>query len=81
MSCKTIALLAAILFAAAILTGCAGEPLRLHIVANSGSSADQNIKYVIRDEILKFSEKEMENIQTKEEAQEYIRTHCRKIYQ
>lgn len=41
---------------------------RLHIIANSNSNEDQNLKYLVRDELIKYMDKLCENISSKEEA-------------
>ena len=43
--------------------------LRLHVIANSDSTADQKIKLLVRDEILKVSEDMFSNCKSREEAQ------------
>ena len=55
-----------------ILTGCTTQPFRLHIIANSDSAADQEVKLKVRDAILELVNEYMKDINTKEEAQEYI---------
>lgn len=46
--------------------------LRLHIIANSDSAVDQNVKYLVRDEILKQSEKLFSERTTLEEAENEV---------
>ena len=41
---------------------------RLHVIANSNSQEDQNLKYVVRDELIKYMNSICENISSKEEA-------------
>ncbi len=40
---------------------------RLHVIANSNSDEDQNLKYIIRDKILEYVNSISQNISTKEE--------------
>ena len=41
---------------------------RLHVIANSDSYEDQNLKYLVRDELIKYMNSVCENISSKEEA-------------
>ncbi len=41
---------------------------RLHVIANSDSVQDQNLKYLVRDSLLDYMNKLCKNINTKEEA-------------
>ena len=45
---------------------------RLHILANSDSEADQNLKLKVRDRLLEYSQTLFEQAKTKEEAEELI---------
>lgn len=42
--------------------------LRLHVIANSDSSEDQNLKYKVRDNIINYMNSISENITSKDEA-------------
>lgn len=42
--------------------------LRIHILANSDSEYDQNLKLMVRDEILKFTEDLYKDVSSKEDA-------------
>ena len=53
--------------------------LRLHILANSNSSIDQNLKLKVRDRILKQSDSFFNNVKSKEEAKEIISSHLPEI--
>ena len=41
---------------------------RLHVIANSNSKEDQNLKYLVRDELIKYMNSISQNISSKEEA-------------
>lgn len=41
---------------------------RLHVIANSNSEKDQNLKYKVRDELIKYMKSISSNISTKDEA-------------
>jgi stage II sporulation protein R len=78
---KAAAAVAVVLFLTAMLTGCAEEPFRLHIIANSDSKEDQSVKLKVRDEILKLADADMKKVKSKEEAEEYIQNNLEIIEQ
>ena len=49
------------------------EVFRIHILANSDSQADQNLKLKVRDEILAYSQTLFESAKSKEEAENIVR--------
>ncbi|NLG88876.1 MAG: stage II sporulation protein R [Clostridiaceae bacterium] len=49
-----------------------GNMIRLHIVANSDSKADQDIKYLIRDEIVSHMMTIADQFKSKDDAKAYI---------
>lgn len=49
--------------------------LRLHVIANSDSSEDQNLKYKVRDRLLGYMNELCTNITSKEEAIQVVQTH------
>ncbi len=55
------------------------EVLRIHILANSDSEYDQNLKLLVRDEILNFTEDLYKDISSKEEAVLLTRQHLDEI--
>ncbi len=68
---KTAALL---LMAALLLTtnACAPAPLRLHVIANSDSEADQQVKLKVRDAVLNVTKDGILECENAQEAKEYI---------
>lgn len=54
----------------------AEEVLRFHVLANSDSEADQNLKKSVRDRILQFLDTEMPEDLSAEETKEWMRRHC-----
>ena len=56
-----------------------GDTLRLHIVANSDSDEDQNIKLAVRDEILKNSEALLTGADGKDSAVKLVSEHIADI--
>ena len=41
---------------------------RLHVIANSNSAEDQNLKYLVRDELISYMKNISKNVSTKQEA-------------
>ncbi len=58
----------AISYAQNISTDIANSVFRLHVIANSDSEEDQNLKYIVRDNLLKYMNSICENCKTKEDA-------------
>lgn len=50
-------------------TDISGEVFRLHILANSDSKADQNLKLKVRDRVLKYTESLYKTAQSPQEAE------------
>lgn len=55
-------------YAQNISTDIADSVFRLHVIANSDSQEDQNLKYIVRDNLLKYMNKLCINCKSKEEA-------------
>ncbi len=55
------------------------EVLRIHILADSDSEADQNLKLKVRDEILRFTDGLYSDVKSKEEAIEITNEHIDEI--
>ena len=55
------------------------EVLRIHILANSDSQADQNLKLKVRDEILAYSEELFNSANSKEEAEKIVQENLAEI--
>lgn len=70
MKIKKLALYIAFIMVILALVSVKEEPLRLHIIANSNSSIDQNIKLLVRDEVLDFVGGRRAH--TKEEAELFV---------
>lgn len=58
----------AISYAQNISTEIANSVFRLHVIANSDSKEDQDLKYKVRDNLLKYMNEICKNCSTKEEA-------------
>ena len=48
---------------------------RLHVIANSDSNEDQDLKYKVRDSLINYMKKITSNITTKEEAIKIVKEH------
>lgn len=49
--------------------------LRLHVIANSNSIEDQNLKYVVRDNLIQYMNSICSNVESKAEAMEIASSH------
>ncbi len=58
----------AISYANTISTDISDSVFRLHVIANSDSDTDQNLKYIVRDHLLKYMNTLCANCTSKEEA-------------
>ena len=63
------------------LTTLALMPFRLHVVANSNSEIDQEVKLAVRDAILSLTKNEMQQCHNYYEAGSFMQTHKNKIEQ
>lgn len=48
---------------------------RLHVIANSDSQEDQDLKYVVRDNLINYMNEQSKNFSTKQEVIEYAKNH------
>ena len=55
------------------------EVIRLHVVANSDSREDQELKLQVRDAVIDFLEQAADQMPTKEEAYAFIESHLEDI--
>lgn len=53
---------------------------RLHVVANSDSEEDQNVKYKVRDNLISYMNDLCKNVDTKQEAIEIAKKHKDEFY-
>ena len=56
-----------------------GDPLRLHVIANSDSDYDQNLKLMIRDRVLEILHSELQTAADKEAAMAFVEGDLSKI--
>lgn len=55
-------------YAQAVSSNISSNVFRLHVIANSNSNEDQNLKYLVRDSLLEYMNKISNDISSKEEA-------------
>ena len=53
---------------------------RLHVIANSDSNKDQDVKYKVRDNLIKYMDSLCEGVETKEEAINIAKEHLTDFY-
>ena len=54
---------------------------RLHVIANSDSEEDQNLKYIVRDNLINYMNDNCKNLSSKEEVIQYAKSHLDKLKQ
>lgn len=52
---------------------------RLHVIANSDSEDDQNLKYIVRDNLINYMNNSCKNLNSKDEVIEYAQHHLDEI--
>ena len=64
----TYILLSIFSYSNAVSEDISNSVFRLHVIANSNSKEDQNLKYLVRDELIKYMNSISKDISSKEEA-------------
>lgn len=64
----------------AVSTDISNSVFRLHVIANSNSSEDQELKYAVRDELISYMNSISKDIQTKEEAINLVNENKEEFY-
>ncbi len=54
---------------------------RLHVIANSDSEEDQNLKYIVRDNLINYMNDNCKNLSSKNEIIQYAQSHIEQIKQ
>ena len=54
---------------------------RLHVIANSDSEEDQNLKYIVRDNLINYMNDSCKNLSSKDEVIQYAQSHLDQIKQ
>ena len=63
-------------YANAVSTNIANSVFRLHVIANSDSKEDQDLKYLVRDHLLSYMNEIAKDAKTKEEVIEIANSHA-----
>ena len=71
----------AISYAQNISTDIANSIFRLHVIANSDSEEDQNLKYIVRDNLLSYMKEICSNCTNKEDAIQLVKEHSKDFEQ
>lgn len=72
--------LSAISYVTAISNNLEDNLFRLHVIANSDSEEDQNLKYIVRDNLIEYMNIIASNTKTKQEAIEIAKEHTDDFY-
>ena len=73
-------LISAISYVDAVSTDITNSVFRLHVIANSDSKEDQNLKYKIRDSLLEYMNSISKNSTSKQEIIELAKKHKEEFY-
>lgn len=71
----------AISYAQNVSTDIADSVFRLHVIANSDSEEDQNLKYIVRDNLLSYMKEICSDCTNKEEAIRIVQEHSKDFEQ
>ncbi len=55
------------------------ESVRIHVIANSNSKQDEEIKYFVKDVLVEFLKDKLEVVESKEEAKKFIKLNILKL--
>lgn len=67
-------------YASSVSSDISDNVFRLHIIANSDSEEDQNLKLIVRDNIINYMKEISSDISTKEEAIDIISSHLTEFH-
>ncbi len=67
-------------YANSIVLNLSDNVFRLHVIANSDSEQDQNLKYLVRDDLINYMNKLCKNTSSKEEAIQIANDHIHDFY-
>ena len=71
--------ISAVSYTHAVTTDIADSVFRLHVIANSDSDEDQNLKYIVRDKVIEYMSSISQNASSKEEVIEIAKANLDKI--
>ena len=69
----------AVSYTHAVTTDIADSVFRLHVIANSNSDEDQNLKYIVRDKVIEYLSSISQNASSKEEVIKIAKANLDKI--
>ena len=72
--------ISAVSYVTAISSDLENSIFRLHVIANSDSTEDQNLKYIVRDNLIAYMNELSANSKTKEEAIQIAKEHTYEFY-
>ena len=67
-------------YANSTISNLSSNLFRLHVIANSNSEADQNLKYKVRDNLISYMNDICKNVSTKQEAICIANSHIKEFY-
>jgi len=67
-------------YVSAVSNNISSGVFRLHVIANSDSDEDQNLKYIVRDNLIQYMNTLTKNITTKEDAIKIANEHKQDFY-
>lgn len=73
-------IISAISYVSAVSKNISNSVFRLHVIANSDSNEDQQLKYIVRDNLIQYMNTLTENITSKEAAIEIAKEHKQDFY-
>lgn len=71
--------ISAVSYTHAVTTDIADSVFRLHVIANSDSDEDQNLKYIVRDKVIEYMSSISQNASSKEEVIKIAKANLNKI--
>lgn len=71
--------ISAVSYTHAVTTDIADSVFRLHVIANSDSAEDQNLKYIVRDKVIEYMSSISQNASSKEAVIEIAKANSDKI--
>lgn len=71
--------ISAVSYTHAVTTDIADSVFRLHVIANSDSDEDQNLKYIVRDKVVEYMSSISQNASSKEEVIKIAKANLNKI--
>ena len=71
--------ISAVSYTHAVITDIADSVFRLHVIANSDSAEDQNLKYTVRDKVIEYMSSISQNASSKEAVIEIAKANLDKI--